>query len=428
MKFLKSNFDFLKSVSLYLVSIILNKSVPLILLPILAAYISIEEYGTLSYYQVLISFVSPIIGLNMSTVLSKYFFKKNEKEFSLLLINVIYVSLLAFITLISFISIMDVFFNIFNEMIIPVQWIYFLPILAFVISINEYNTTLLRFEKKPVKYAFYEISRGGLDFVVTILLVVVYLFGWEGRLYGVLLSAIIICVISIFRIVKKYKITISKINKKLIKDILLIALPLIPHAYGSVIISLFDRLLIEQYLGVKSLGLYTVSYQVASLILFITVAINRLWSPWIYEKLSIYEEKGKNTIVKFSYVVITLLIFMVFLIYLGAKYVLPYLFPGEYLTSNNLIVVISLSFVFYAMYTMIFPLLIHFGKSKFLGISSGLGAIVNVCLNIILIPKYGIMGAAISTMFSYFCIFLVVLIYSNTLIKLPWLNFTDNED
>lgn len=421
MNIVKYNFGFLKSISIYLVSIILNKSVSLVLLPILAAYISIEEYGAISYYQVLISFITPLIGMNMSTVLSKYFFKKNKKEFRLLIINVIYISLFAFIVIISFIILGDMLFNLFSKSLIPIHWIYILPILAISISINEYNTTLLRFEKKPIKYAFFEVSRAGIDFITSLILVVVYLSGWEGRLYGILLSAILICFISIFRIIKKYKLTFSKIDTTLIKDILLISLPLIPHAYGSVIISLGDRLLIEHFLNLKSLGLYSVSYQVSSLILFIIVAINRLWSPWIYERLSVSEQNGKNDIVRFSYIVIIGLVLVVFLISICAKFLLPLLFPGEFLSSISLIIVISFSFVFYAMYTMIFPLLIHFNKSNFLGLSSGIGAITNTCLNILLIPKFGIMGAAFSTLVSYFMIFLLVFIYSTTLIKLPWL-------
>ena len=90
----------IKSSVIYLGSSILNKAIPFLLLPILTKYLSPEEYGVLSIFQLIISFFIAFIGMAIHTNVSKNFFKYTKKQTSLIIGNILIILLLT--TLIYF--------------------------------------------------------------------------------------------------------------------------------------------------------------------------------------------------------------------------------------------------------------------------------------------------------------------------------------
>ena len=74
---------------IYLGSSIFSKAIPFMLLPILTKYLSPEEYGVLSIFQLMISFFTAFVGINMSMNVSKNFFKYTKLQTSLMIGNII---------------------------------------------------------------------------------------------------------------------------------------------------------------------------------------------------------------------------------------------------------------------------------------------------------------------------------------------------
>ena len=74
------------------------------------------------------------------------------------------------------------------------------------------------------------------------------------------------------------------------------------------------------------------------------------------------------------------------------------------------------------------PFVFFFKKTKFLGILSIINILINTVLNYLLIQKYGSMGAALATLFSFLIVLLCVIWYSNKLVSLPWLYFLKSKN
>ena len=74
---------------IYLCSSILKKAIPFLLLPILTKYLSPQEYGILSIFQLMILFLTAFVGMNMSMNVSKNFFKYTKEEISLMTGNIL---------------------------------------------------------------------------------------------------------------------------------------------------------------------------------------------------------------------------------------------------------------------------------------------------------------------------------------------------
>lgn len=412
---LKANF--FKGFAIYLGSSVINKAIPFLLLPILTKYLTPEEYGVLAIYQVMISFVMPLIGMNMQNNITRNFFSKSKEFVAQIIFNMLVVLTIASIA-ITFIVSVYLYFGGTNFSI-PNRWIYALPVLAFMSMLNTFNLTILRNKKKALQFGVFEISKTAIDLSLTVLLVVVYKYSWEGRATGILISTIILGLISFFHIWKSEYI-LFKFDKKQINEILRISLPLIPHAIGGVIMTVGDRIFIDQMVGTAEMGIYAVGYQFGMIMTLVTTAFNQTWTPWVYELLAKNKEENKIKIVKATYLTATGFVILALVITAISYFLLPLMTTEQYHGAFVYVIWVALGYAFYGMYTLVFPYGVHVGKTSFLGVTTLLAAIINIAGNYILIKINGPVGSAQATLISYVFMFASVWWYSNKLFPMPW--------
>lgn len=406
--------------AIYLGSSVINKSIPFLLLPILTRYLSTEEYGILAIYQVMISFGMPIVGMNMHNNITRNFFAKSKEFVARMVFNlfiVLTVSSAVFLLIISAYLLLGG-----TQFSISQKWLYVLPVIAFMNMVNNFNLTILRNRKRAAEYGVFEISRTIIDLSVTILLIVIYAYGWEGRATGILVGSLVIGVISIFRIWQTgyllFQIDISQI-----KEILKISLPLIPHVMGGVIITLGDRIFIDQMVSTSAVGIYTVGYQFGMIMILVVTAFNKTWSPWMYELLAEEKEENKATIVKATYLVSGGFIALALVVTGISYYLLPFMTAEEYHSGMIYVIWIAMGYAFNGMYMLVFPYGVHVGNTSYLGITTFTAALINLAANYYLINMNGALGAAQATLISYAIMFISVWFYSNKLYPMPWFKF-----
>lgn len=405
-----------KGFSIYFVSSALNKSIPFLLLPVLTRYLQPAEYGVFALFQVFVSFAVPLVGMNMQNNITRNYFNKNKKYVAEILSNIVVILLFNATVILLIISIFILLFD--NNLGVPDRWLYAILIISVMNCINQYNLTILRNQKKPIAYGVYDISNTIINFSITLVLVVTLGYGWEGPAAGILISSIIIGLASIIRIYKNdfIKYNITNIH---IREILKISLPFIPHALGLIIITKSDRLFIDNMVGKEAVGIYAVGYQIGMIVLLFTNAFNKSWSPWLYEQLADIAKK-KTIIIKLTYLSY-LSILLLAIIITATSYLLLDLFIGsDYYGAKDYVLWISLAYAFNGMYMLVFPYLVHVGKTKFFGVSTSIAAIFNLVGNYILISINGPIGAAQSTLIAYFISFISVWWYSNKVYPMPW--------
>lgn len=404
--------------AIYLGSSVINKAIPFLLLPILTRYLSTEEYGILAIYQVMISFGMPIVGMNMQNNITRNFFSKSKDFVARMAFNLFVVLTVSSAIFLLFIS--GYLLAGGTQFSIPEKWLYVLPVIAFMNMVNNFNLTILRNRKRAAEYGAFEISRTAVDLSLTILLIVVYAYGWEGRASGILVASLVIGVISIFRIWQSGYL-LCEIDTTHIKEILKISLPLIPHALGGVIITLGDRIFIDQMVSTSAVGIYTVGYQFGMIMTLVVVAFNKTWSPWMYELLAEEKEENKVNIVKATYLVGLGFIALALIVTGISYYLLPFMTALEYHGGFIYVIWIALGYAFFGMYNLVFPYGVHIGNTKYLGIITFSVAILNLAFNYILINVNGPVGAAQATLISYAVLFISTWWYSNKLYPMPWL-------
>ncbi len=407
-----------KGFAVYLGSSIVNKAIPFLLLPILTKYLSAEEYGILAIYQVMISFGMPVLGMNMQNNITRNFFSKSKNYVAKLVFNLIVVLTISTILFSLFIFIYLAFGG--SSFSIPQKWLYAIPLITYMNMLNMFNLTILRNLKHAKEYGIFEISKTFLDLTVSIILIICFVFGWEGRAVGIITAAIIMGVISLYKTWKSGYVIIDADLEK-INEILRISLPLIPYALGGTIITLSDRLFIDQMISTSEVGIYTVGYQFGMIITLVVAAFNKTWSPWMYEKLETNSNENKRTIVKATYLVSCIYILLAFLIYIISNTLLPLMTTATYHVGIKYVLWIALGYSFNGIFAALFPFSVYVGRTRMLGLIGAMGAVINLSLNYVLIFNFGAVGAAYATLLTYILMAIGLLLYSNKIFPMPWL-------
>lgn len=182
------------------------------------------------------------------------------------------------------------------------------------------------------------------------------------------------------------------------KKLLTFSAPLAVSSGFALITKNSDRFLLGVLDTSSAVGIYDVAYLLAQLTLFFGPVLNYLFQPIIskYDSDGNYEKIDKiYTIITRWLVILTLPIFSVFIIH--PETMLGFFFGDKYRTGAATLLILSSGFFYTRVVGPSGSLLSAMGKTKLLMISSVLTATLNVILNIILIPRFGIAGAAIAT-------------------------------
>ena len=227
-------------------------------------------------------------------------------------------------------------------------------------------------------------------------------------------------VVETFFIIVLFSSVIMKIGFKLpnnanLKKYLSFSVPQIPSAALLWIMDSSDRYFITSFLGLAQTGIYSASYGIGSLIYLFYFPISFVVFPMITHLW----EKGSISDVK-KYLEYSTKIFLFLAIpgsaglYVLSKPLLEIISTSEFAVGGGILTfLIALSTIFLGIYQINLYIIYLIEKTKFMPIIVGLSALVNIIINILLIPKIGIIGAAISTVLSYALLSLIVLIWAN---------------
>ena len=401
----------------YTFSNFLNSGISFLLVPILTRHIPVSDYGLLTMFSLLITFLTPFIGLNIHGAITRKYFQKDEIKFER------YVGTCIMLLLFSTLVVLTFAF-LFKSVLIrltDLEWKYLLMIILICFS-QFVNLTLLSIwqaKMRAVWYAILQVSIAVLNIGISLYFVVFLDLGWEGRVYGQLIATSAASVVSIYILLSK-KIMVIGFDVDYAKHALKFSIPLIPHSIGAVVISLTDRFVLKNTLGLAESGLYMLAYQLAGVLAIGTSAINSAFIPWLYGKLSHANDEDKLKIVKLTYFMMGGLVVVFMAISIMAKIIWPYIVGIEYQQAFKYFPLVLLSFVFNGMYLLVTNYLFYCEKTAILGILTFVVAVLNIPLTYLFIYISPYNGAAISLAISGGLMFAFTWYFAAKYYKMPW--------
>jgi len=412
--------NFMKSLSIYTITSILNAGIPFLLLPILTNYLSIEEYGLLAMIQIFIVFTFPFISINIHSTLQLEYHNLDQDEFSIWVSSVLLIPLISIFIILTVFMISEAFIHQFMN--ISLIWILLIPLLAFMQIIPQTILSIYKISERPLDYAKYQLSLTSLNLFLTLGLVVVLNLNWEGRFLAILFTYIIFTLVGIYLLIQK-NIIILKVKKIYIKQALVLGIPLILHVISAVLFMMSDRLFISYYLGNSALGLYAVGAQVAMMALIIQEAFNQAWVPYLFKNLKTGLMENKIKIIKISYFSMFFFLLLPFIINLINPLFFKFFIDEKFIESMQYVFWIALGYSLLGMYKVVTNYIFYEKKVRLLSLMSFFSLIVNLILNYFLIHKYGAIGVAYGTAITVALFFIIAFIIAYRVHRMPWLFF-----
>lgn len=412
---------FLKHTFIYSISNIAAKASGIILLPIYSVYLSLGDFGILGITDATIVILVDLINLGLSQSLvmlnnvEEYSGRKKGMFFTIFLSSF----LICVLFIIAGEAVLPSIAALLAE---PERYHYYLRISLYVISARILNNILLnklRAEERSGTYT----AAGILKLLITIGFVYYFIavknLSVEGVLFAYLLSEIVVIIIL-------FPLLISQMSLKFDVPILKIAvgfgIPLIFSSLAMMLLNLSDRYIIKYFLNDEMVGLYDLGYRVAGVLnMFIIVPLSLTLIPQAYKMF------GKSGDKRFYSKVLTYLTFG--LVWIGlalslfSKEIIKLLARNQsFWPSYEVVPIVVLSYVFFGM-RIVSSLGMYLNKkTKYVAYTTIAAAALNIILNIIFIPKYGMITAAYSTLISFIFLYIISYYFGNISYEIPFEN------
>lgn len=397
----------------------LNKTLVFLILPILTRNLSPSSYGILELLIGISGIASMIILMQLESCLARNWINIDsnvrKSNFFSTLLGIVLIFGILLIVLIFFFknSLATILFN--SETYGYLIFLIFIS--AYFLALANLPLMILRMERKIGKFLIADASQSIVYLSLIILLLFENDISLKNVVYCILSSSIFTFCLALF-FVKRYLRFIFDIN--ILKPSLRFSLPLVPAVGITWINNQVDNYALLYFFDTKIVGEFSIVMKFSAIINVAVLIFRQAWLPYSYV-LARQPDRGISQfkIVLKAYFIITLL-GALGLIYFSST-ILSFFAPSNYTLEFSLVPVILLSSIVYGSISIVNIGTIISGKTEWNSYASLVGVIFNIIFTIILIPIFGIAGAAWGTLISSFIFMIVLLTRSN---KLYNMNFS----
>ncbi|MEG0618610.1 MAG: oligosaccharide flippase family protein [Bacilli bacterium] len=384
-----------------------SKIIGILMVPLYTYYFTTADYGRLDLITTTVNLIVPICTLSIFESAFRFAMDKSENPKSVLT-NSLLVTIIGIFILI----LLSPFFN-FNESISK-SYLYVLLLISFQsiqVLLAQFVRAVNYIRLFSINGIIMAISLAGLNIIS-----IVYLkMGLNGYLLSLVLSNLLaIIIFIIFGKLWKF-IDITLIKKDFIYQLLLYSIPLIPNTFLWWLTNVSNRYFIVFFLGASANGLFAVANKIPTLLSMLNSIFTQAWQISAVEE---FDKKDKNFYSDMFNVLAFLLFFGSSMILVVLKPVFSIIIANSFYESWKYVPVLLLS-VIYSSFSNFYGVN-YLAAKKTIGVlkTTIYGGVVNIILNIILIPMIGLNGAGLATMLSFFVIWLLRIKDSKNLITI----------
>ena len=384
---------------LNILSTFMLQGIAFITTPIFTRLLGKTQFGTYSLFNSWVLILTCLMGLSISSSIGTglYTFKDKYIQFrnsALLSSTLICFMEIAAIILLSPVLSTATSFSVGLVLVITIT--------AFAHYIVNFAQMSFIYEKKAGSNFILSVSLSVISVLFSIFLI--YKAGTEtrylGRIYGVAITYFLAAIVVWLLLFLKKP---TGINKEYLKYGIVVGFPIVFHSLSQQILGQSDRVMMQMF-GIETaeIGIYSLFYALSSVLTTVLGALNNSWCPFYYddvseEKWDVLDKRCRNYIELFTVLGVGFLLLSREVSYLMAD--------ESYWSGINIIPVLSFAVYFTFMYQ--FPVNFEFfhKKTKIIAIGTVGAGVLNIILNAIMIPLWGMYGAAIATAISYLALF-----------------------
>jgi len=393
----------------------------LIALPILARLLGAEGFGTIAPLTALSSIVQAIVLVGTNTSLTIFIPRISPKKRAAQFWGVFQLTLAT-----SFLAVLllAILFPIIRPLVLN-EGINFDLYLASLLLIPANTLNLILFSQiinnqQGKQYSGVVLLNSVFDILVTIGFA--YLWGLSGVIAAMVLSQLLLALLTM-QIIRKVDSFVPLAKEQLagLKVFYSYGLLVFVSGFASNLVASSDRLIISRYLPVEEVGVYDVIYNLTSKINQLAVPLYATLMPFVVRSIEAKNtEKAKFYLNQTARILLFVFLPFIFLYWIEGYDILLVLTGRDFVSGISLIPWIAFGMLLWQL-SGVFNYNLHaHQKGKFLLISLIAGAIINVVLNLIFVPVYGSIAAAISTLAAYVVILVMNAQFSSRYLPFNW--------
>lgn len=379
----------------FLVCGFLQKGVSLLTTTLFTRIMSPQEFGRYSVYNSWFGMVQIVISLNLAAGVYTRGLVKNEADQSRFTSAMLGLST-------TCILIGSVIYVAFHKLIN--SWLEMSTVLMSTMVVEIWATAAYQFwsNRERVNYRYKRLVV--LTLVFTFLRPLMGLVGVlnagesqqvEGRVICTTLVNLVLFSGLYIAMMRKGKCFYSK---KYWSYALKFNIPLVPHYLSQIVLGQSDRIMIKEFVGSEEAAYYSVAYTLSMVLQILSTSISGTMNPWIYRSL---EHGDAKRIGKPSYLILLIVAVSNLFVIAMAPEILTVLAPESYRSAVWVIPPVTASVYFMFLYNLFATFEYFYHKTNYVMYASVIGAIVNVLLNAVFIPKFGYVAAGYTTLGCY---------------------------
>jgi len=394
------------------------KAIAFFLIPLYTRLLTQEQVGVISLLNLVEVFLWLLLSLSLnSAVLKVYHDYTSESER-----NVVFSSAVLFTAAVAIPVLLVLFFNarIVSEIIFqnPDHVIY-LKIVFGSVFFNLFRLlalAYLRTLEKPLLYSILNILHFTLLVGFNILHVLILKQGILGVVTSSLYTSVILFLVVMIVVFGKTRLTFSTTA---LKKLLQFGLPMVPGSVANYLLTMSDRYLLNIYSSTDQVGLYDIAYKFGMIIQMLLVTPFRTaWLPFVFSVQKKPEARRIYAGAATYFLLVAVFLFLA-LTFFKSEMIVTFS-TAAYLPGARAVPFIALSYIFFGLYYVVDIGVLLKSKTIFYTLIATVGAVINIALNIVFIPRYGMIAAAINTAISYGFILIFMYVVSSRLYPMKY--------
>ena len=284
-----------------------------------------------------------------------------------------------------------------------------------VLTLYEYLVSLFRLDERARAYFTFTILHVLAAIPLTVVLVVGEGEGARGLLLGSYASGIPFLIW--FAVAERRHLALLP-DRELLGRMVRFGLPTMPAEVSLYSLQFIDRIIIVRSIGLAEAGLYALAFKFSQPIQVVVRGFQLAWPPLAYSIRD--DEEARRTYAVVLTAFSALAAFIVVGTWLEARWLVRFLADSEFFDSYEAIGPLALGAALYGIYLAQLVILGRTGRTERNLPATLAATLVNVVLNLLLVPPYGIVGAGVALVLSYVVVVVLMYAFTQRLFPIPW--------
>ena len=406
-----------KQSAVYGLGTFLNQGIGFFLIPLYTTYLAPAEYGINGSVTAVMAVLAILLTLSLESAVARLYYDFHTKEDRARYFFTAWAFLTVFGLVVAVLldlagdglfrlAFRDIPFRPYGRLAL---WASYLGVASAIPNV------MFRVREQPRTFVFFSVSQFLLRIGLNIFFVVYLGRGVTGIFEATLIANAIYAVPYTWIAWRSMR---PALDRPALRASVAYALPFVPHRLSNWVLNVSDRIVLENFVPLDALGLYTVGYRFGLTLAALLDAVNLAWVPFYFRTAK--EEGGREVLARLVTYYVYVLVFVTLGTVLLSREVVYLMAAPRYHPSAAVVPPVAIAYGLHGLYLVMVSGPSYVKRTAQIPLFTGIAAVVNIAINLLLIPRYGMMVAAWSTLAAFLVRTLLITAFSLRVHPLPY--------